>query len=194
MGGGEHQLDTVQLIDLAGAGIVIDGHHIGFWISSAQLLNHALAHHMVRQTAEGLGADNVVGTALNKLHHFSGEEPAFTCLVSDGNNGFRIGSDGLNLRRRMEMPGFLKGLHSCRTHPFHGTNARLCDEGRLSAGSQMLRLVDLVVEAVEHEVQKIRNYRFRAFRFQKLHQMVVGGRRELHQNLAHNADARLGDI
>lgn len=65
LGGGEHQLDAVQLIDLAGAGIVVDGYDVGAGESLAQLFDHALAHHMVRQAAEGLGADDIVYVAVD---------------------------------------------------------------------------------------------------------------------------------
>ena len=71
-GGGEHQLDAVQLIDLAGTGIVVDRHDIGSGILFAQFLDHALAYYVVGQAAEGLAADNIGYTAVNQFHHFSG--------------------------------------------------------------------------------------------------------------------------
>ena len=41
----------------------------------------------------------------------------------------------------------------------------------------------LVIEAVQKEVQKIWHYCLCALTFQQLHQIVVGGRQEFHQNL-----------
>ena len=39
---------------------------------------------MVRQAAERLNADDVVDTALDELQHLTGQEPALTGLVSEG--------------------------------------------------------------------------------------------------------------
>ena len=64
----------------------------------------------------------------------------------------------------------------------------------LFACVQMLSLVNLVVETVEHEVQQIRNHSFRTFTFQQFYQMIVAGRRELHEDLADYADTGLLDI
>ena len=55
----------------------------------------------------------------------------------------------------------------------------------------MLRFIDLIVKAIEHKVKQVGNDSFRAFRLQKLHQVVVGGGRELDQDLAHYADPGL---
>ena len=55
----------------------------------------------------------------------------------------------------------------------------------------MLRLVNLVVEAVQHEVQQIRYNGFSAFRFQQFYQMVVCCRGKFNQDLADNADTGL---
>ena len=55
----------------------------------------------------------------------------------------------------------------------------------------MLCLVNLVVEAVQHEVQQIRYNGFSAFRFQQFYQMVVCCRGKFNQDLADNADTGL---
>ena len=54
LGGGEHELDAVELVDFAGAGIVVDGHDVGGRISLPQGFDNALAYDVVRQAAEGL--------------------------------------------------------------------------------------------------------------------------------------------
>ncbi len=68
---GEHQLDTVQLVYLAGSRIVVDGYDIGLGIFFADLLDHAFSHNMVWKAGEGLGADNVWRIAVNQLQHLS---------------------------------------------------------------------------------------------------------------------------
>ena len=59
LGSGKHQLDTVQLVDFAGARIIVYGNNIGLRITAAQLLDNAFSDNMVGQTAKWLGADNV---------------------------------------------------------------------------------------------------------------------------------------
>ena len=51
---GKHQLDTIQLVYLAGTRIVVNGYDIGFRILAAQLFNNTLTYHMVWQTAKWL--------------------------------------------------------------------------------------------------------------------------------------------
>ena len=67
------------------------------------------------------------------------------------------------------MHAFFEGLCGRGTYPFHGEDAELRRQGSLFAGAQVIRLVQLIVKTVEHKVQKIRNYGFRPFRFQKFH-------------------------
>ena len=55
VGGGDHQLDAVQLVHLRGAWIVVDGNYIGHRVLAAQFGKHAPANHMVRQAGERLG-------------------------------------------------------------------------------------------------------------------------------------------
>ena len=56
LGGGQHQLDPVELVDLGSARIVVDGRYIGLGIEPADLLDDALAHDVVGEAAEGLDA------------------------------------------------------------------------------------------------------------------------------------------
>ena len=39
---------------------------------------------MVRQAAEGLDADDIVDSAVDQFEHLTGQEPALTGLVSEG--------------------------------------------------------------------------------------------------------------
>ena len=94
----------------------------------------------------------------------------------------------------MEVFGLLKGLPGGRAHPFHGTDAGFGDQGGFLAASQMLCLINLVIEAVEHEIQQVRNHGFCALRFQQFHQMVVGSRSEFHQDFPDDADPRFRRI
>ena len=64
VGGGDHQLDAVQLVHLRGAWIVVDGNHIGHRVLAAQFGKHAPANHMVRQAGERLGTTEAELAAL----------------------------------------------------------------------------------------------------------------------------------
>ena len=49
LGVGQHELDPVLLVDLGGAGVVVDGNNIGVGVVLLQLADHTLAHDMVGQ-------------------------------------------------------------------------------------------------------------------------------------------------
>ena len=51
MGSSQHQLDPVQLVYLAGSGIIVHGNDVGFRMLAAQLLDDALSNDMVGQAA-----------------------------------------------------------------------------------------------------------------------------------------------
>lgn len=50
---GKHKLDSVQLIYLAGARVVVNSNNICFRMPAADLLDHALAYNVVWQAAKG---------------------------------------------------------------------------------------------------------------------------------------------
>ena len=91
LGGGEHEFDSVELVDFAGTGIVVDGYDVGGRICLPQSLDNALTYHVVRQAAEGLGTYDVRYAFLDQFHHLTGQEPSLTGLVADGYDRFRIG-------------------------------------------------------------------------------------------------------
>lgn len=111
LGGGEHEFDSVELVDFAGTGIVVDGYDVGGRICLPQSLDNALTYHVVRQAAEGLGTYDVRYAFLDQFHHLTGQEPSLTGLVADGYDRFRIGDDLVNAGRRIKMLTFFKSLH-----------------------------------------------------------------------------------
>ena len=66
---------------------------------------------MVRKTAKGLGTYDVIYTRMNELHHFSRKEPAFSCLVAEGYDGFSVLSKLLDAYRSVKTLAFLKGIY-----------------------------------------------------------------------------------
>ena len=103
LSGRQHKLDTVQLVDLTGSGVVIDGNDIRHGIFMAQLLDHAFSDNVVRQTAEGLDTDNVIDTTVDQLQHFSGKEPALSGLISERNKLVSHYCQIFDPRRRCKM-------------------------------------------------------------------------------------------
>ena len=83
IGGGQHKFNTVDLVDLAGARIVVDGYDIGARICISKFFNNAFSNNMVRQTAKWLRADNIAGSLMNQFNHFTGQKPSFTSLIAD---------------------------------------------------------------------------------------------------------------
>ena len=55
----QHQFDAVQLIDFAGARVIVDGYDIGPGECFSQWLDHAFSDDVVRQAAKRLGAHDV---------------------------------------------------------------------------------------------------------------------------------------
>ena len=92
------------------------------------------------------------------------------------------------------MPAGLEYFGGRSPEPFYRFDAQVPDKGFGFLHPQVGYLEVLVVEAVEQEVQKIRNYRLSALALQKLHQIVVGGGQEFHQDLAHHAYPWFFDI
>jgi len=59
LGHRDHQLDAVELVNLTGTRVVVDCDDVCCRIVLPDGFDHAFADDMVRQTAEGLGADDV---------------------------------------------------------------------------------------------------------------------------------------
>ena len=75
---------------------------------------------MVRQTAEGLGADDVRHVFVNQLQHFRGQEPALAGLIAHGYNvGGHIGHF-VDVAGRVKVDALCKGLGGGLPKPFHG--------------------------------------------------------------------------
>ena len=190
VGGGQHQLDAVQLVDLAGARIVIHGHDIGLREGLAELLDHAFSHHMVGEAAEGLRADNVGDIAMDQLNHLAGQKPPLAGLVAGRYERLGIIDQRVERRRGIEplagSQSLAERLSEALQQPHGGFAQRL---SRL-AKAQMVRLENAVICAVHEEVQHIRADRLGALGLQQIHDVVVGGGEEFHENLSHDADPR----
>ena len=150
------------------------------------LFDHAFSYDMVRQAAKGLCADDVVDSAVDQFQHFTGEEPAFTGLVSKRNDIFGIVGKVFDVCRRCEMTAGTEFFCSGFAELFHQFDSHVCNGGRRFFHTQFFCLEIAVVEAVKQEVNEIRHNSLCTLGFQKFHQMVVGSRKEFDQDLAYD--------
>ena len=126
---GEHELDPVELVDLTGSGIVVDGDDVGAGVLMAQLLDNALSDDMVRQAAEGLCTDDIVDAGVDQLDHFAGQKPAFSGLVPDGNDGASVFGDFPDRNRSAEMFAPFKLMDRASSEPVDGPDSEGTDPG-----------------------------------------------------------------
>ena len=145
---------------------------------------------MVRETGKWLGADDIRRAAFNQLHHLAGQEPSLAGLVAQGDDRGGVAGQIFDVRRRVKAAALLQFLPQESPVQLNGLNTGVAQFGSPGGLTQILRLEVGVIQAVEHEVQKVRHHSLRALRFQKFHQMIVGVRKELYKNLTDNADTR----
>ena len=150
------------------------------------LFDNTLSYDMVRQTAERLAADNIWNITVDQLHHLSCKEPAFTGLVTGRNDRLCHTGKITDICGRMEVPALGKGFISGFTHPVDSLYSYIAPESFGFLKAKVVCFEILVIEAVAHKVDQIRNNRLRTFRLQKVCQMIIGSRKEFDQNLAYN--------
>ncbi len=146
---------------------------------------------MVWQAAEGLYADDVIDAAVEQLHHLAGQEPSLTGLIADGNNGLCIFYDLVDAGGRGKVLTLCIGLVNGPCKGLNGVNASGAKGSGLLTGAQLLGLINLVIEAIEHKAHKIRYGGLGAFCFQKVYQMVVGSGSIFYQDLTYHTYLRL---
>ena len=119
LGHADHELDTVELVDLARARVVVNGHDIALRVQTAQLLAHSLAHHMVGQAREGLRADDVRRTMVDQVEHLGSEQPTLAHVVAQGENLSRLVLHHGDGRGALEAIALLEYLVHGLAHPIH---------------------------------------------------------------------------
>lgn len=100
---GKHQLDTVELVYLRSARVVVYGNDIAFRMTAAQLLDNAFPDDVVRQAGKRLCADDIRYAAVNQLYHLGGQEPSFAGLVAAGDDILRIACKSCDFCRGIEV-------------------------------------------------------------------------------------------
>ena len=165
LGCGEHQLDTVQLVYFAGARIIVDGHDIGLRIAvgGVSLITPLPTTWFGRQP-KGWVQTMLCDTAVDQLQHLTGQEPAFTGLVSEGNNilGHTLPDPQCGPADRSDVLFELLLAAAPRSHS-RALMPRLPNAGGGFLHAKCFCLEVAVVEAVEQEVSQIRNNGFGTF-------------------------------
>lgn len=85
------------------------------------------------------------------------------------------------------MSALFQLLSGCLSEEFQHLYADITEAGGGGFGSQVFCLEIAVIEAVEQEIQQIRHYGLRTFRFQQLHEIIIGKRGELHKDFSYNS-------
>ena len=131
----------------------------------AKLFDDTFTYDMVGQAGKRLGADDVIDTAVDQFNHFAGQEPAFSGLVTNVYDRFCIFHRFINAARRREVGTLLKGMACTSAKEFNATDTETGNQGGLFAHAQIISFINLVVEAVEHEVYQIRHNGLCSFGF-----------------------------
>ena len=145
-----------------------------FKINDGNVLDNALANHVVRKTCKGLDADDIGDTRAKKLCHFSGEKPSFTVLITDGEEGFCQIGDLFNVHRSFETAAVMQCLKSRLAESTDGPNTGA--RRKIRGLTQKLMLINTIIEGVIHKIHQVGNMGFRTFTLQQFYQMIVGNK------------------
>ena len=190
----DHELNTVELVDLGRAGVVVHRDDIALGMLAAQLLDHGLAHHVVGQAREGLRADDVGRTVIDQVEHLGREQPALAHVVAHRKHRAGLVSHGADALGRLKAAGLFEHLLHRRAHPVHELDERLHTSARGSRASQLVLLQLGITHGVQEEVEQARHYGLAALALDDIDHVVVGCGVELDQDLADHAHARLGAL
>ena len=186
LGVGQHELDAVFLVDLGGAGVVIHGDNVGVRVVVFQDPDHALAHNVVGQAAEGLGTDDVGGAGVDELQHLGGEEPPlahFAPVVEVAVNQLMELSKGAG----GPEAGVFQGADHVQLAFLHISHEEFAQGLLGPAAAKHLHVGDPVVNLEDQKVCQTGDHRFSPFVQEKLLQLVVAQGGELDVDFPHHA-------
>lgn len=98
----QHHFDAVDLVDLAGSGVVIKGDDADAGVALFDGFEHAATGDMVGQTGKGLHTDDAVCAAVNKIKNLGCEEPALPCVIAQREKALDFFCQLINCGRRGE--------------------------------------------------------------------------------------------
>lgn len=103
-------------------------------------------------------------------------------------------SQVFDVRRWVEVFAFFESFCCRGAEPFQRFYADVSKGCFFLGKAKLLYLEILVVEAIKEKVQKVRHNSLCAFAFQKVYQVVVGCRKEFHENFSYDTDAGFFNI
>ena len=149
---GHHQLDTVDLIYLARAGVVVHGDDIRLRVATFELLHYALARDVVGQARKRLHADYVGRALLDKFEHLRGQEPAFADHRAEQRDFLGALGELFDMRGRAELSAAQRVYHGL-AHVFEVGDAYVRKQLRFAFAVQEVVLDCRVVQRVHKEIE-----------------------------------------
>ena len=159
-----------------------------------QLFDNTLTYDVVWQAGKRLTAYDVVDARVDQLYHLAGQEPSLAGLVAVGYDRFCIFCCLIDACRRCKVLAFFQCFVGGSTEFFQRPDTQIGFGCGRFLHAQFLCFEIVVIEAVEEEVQQIRNNSLCTFGFQKISQIVVCHRHEFYKNLAYDTYLRFLDI
>ena len=123
---------------------------------------------MVRKASEGLCTYDILGSGVDELEHLACKEPSFTGLISDGYDILCIVYQIVDIGRRIEMLTLSQRFGREGADKIHTFYTELGIPCGLLTHTKLFSLVDLIIEAVVHEIDEVGYNSFCTFALQEI--------------------------
>lgn len=143
---------------------------------------------MIGQTAERLGADDVVRPRFGKRRHLGGNQPAFPHLHPLVDDLVGAVTEMFEIVNRLERSVFQKLSDDLLLHPVQNSIKKLIDGIKYAFMSVEFSVVDVVDDAVQNEVHQSGNDGLAPLRKEEFFKMVVAEISILDINFADDPD------
>ena len=149
---------------------------------------------MVRQARERLRAHHVRRARHDELNHFGGEQPALAHRVAQAQNLACVFGQLIDVRWRVEARRCGERVVDRLAELRDGRQSDFAAERALGGTAQRVFLENAARDAEQEELDETRHNGLAALALDHVDDLVVRRGVELHQNLAHHADAWLGAL
>ena len=188
--GREHEFNAVFLVDLRRRRVIIDRHDVLVLVHPLQRAHGALARDVVGQTAERLGADDVVGTRFGERRHLRRDQPALAHLHALVDDLVGTAAQVFEIVQRLEAVLF-RDSDDLLLNMVQIFVNDIENRGRDALFVVQLGVVYVVDGTVHHKVHQRGHDRLAPLGEQKLLQMGIAERRIFDVNFADDADLDL---
>ena len=169
----QHQFDSILLVYLGSAGVIVDRYNISLWVLLLDDAHNALSANMVWQTSEWLSADNIVDVImLNQLNHLCGQKPSFAHFNAFSNISFGGFDCAFKMTWRLEIAVLLNQMNHVALSAAQEM-VYLAHHCRFDCVDAIQIMVKLnVMCTVKQKVKQSRTNNFASFREQKFLQLL----------------------